>query len=137
MSTGQILLTLGAVSLLLYTAVNINRTYLTSVRETVQVQRDIEVINYGQSLSELMYSQSTNYDTFPAQYGNLTDVSDPATRLEYVTETDDTLYATIEISSEQPLMLDENGRIATITIYDETDGEYIQKGQFFAAITPM
>lgn len=107
------------------------------MEDSVEIQRETEIINYGQSLSELMYSQSTNYDNFPAEYGNLNDVTDPAKRLSYETQTDDILYATIEISAEKTLMLDEKGRIATIIVYDESDGEYIPKGRFFAAITPM
>ncbi|HET6528453.1 MAG TPA: hypothetical protein VFG39_06850 [Balneolaceae bacterium] len=111
--------------------------YITSVKESVQVQREMEIIDYGQSLSELMYSQATNYNDFPTEYGNLNDVTNPATRLNYETKTGGMLYATIQISPEKPLILGEKGRVATITIFEKNNGEYIQKGRFFAAITPM
>lgn len=139
MSSGQIFLTLGAISLLMYMSVNINRMYVSSVEKSVQIQQEMEVIDYGQSLSELMYSQSdsANYSDVHIDYGNLDDVTDPNTRLSYKTQTDNILYATIDISDERTLMLDEKGRIATIKVYDEKDGDYIQKGQFSAAITPI
>ncbi|MEX0648814.1 MAG: hypothetical protein WEA56_12470 [Balneolaceae bacterium] len=137
MSTGQVFLTLGAIALLSYITLNISRTYITSVKEAVQIQREIEIINYGQSLSELMYSQSTNYDNFHVQYGNLSDINSPGSRLSYGTQSGDSLYATIDISPEEVILLDEMGRIATVTIFEQEESNFIQKARFFTAITPM
>lgn len=137
MSTGQTFLTLGAVSLLLYMSVNINRIYLSSVEQSLQIQRETEIISYGQSLSERMYAQSTNYEHLQSGYGHFNDVTSEEHRLQKITETGDTLFATIGLSKEKVLMLNEKGRIATITIFDKSEGKYVQKGQFSAAITPI
>ena len=57
MSTGQALLAMAALSLFMYTAVNVNRLYVASVSESVDKQRTSDAINYAQSVAEMLYAQ--------------------------------------------------------------------------------
>lgn len=134
MSTGQTLLTMGAIVLFSYTAININRTYISSVKDQVQVQSENEIINYGQSLAELMYSYSTA-TSFPALktvYGNCEEIENTCPVLKRETKLGFSLYATISL--EESAIAD---TLAVITIYErpDTDEDFEQSARFQAAIT--
>lgn len=133
MSTGQTFLTLGAIILLSYTSLNINRMYVSSVEDRLDIQKDIEVISYGQSLSELLYSYSPEaiYPTLDDFYGDCESVNNDCIDLIRETELGFTLYATVTLE-DSPLA----DTLATISIFEDPDAdqdEYVAK--FNAAIT--
>ncbi|MAO63469.1 MAG: hypothetical protein CL666_00565 [Balneola sp.] len=133
MSTGQTFLTLGAIVLLSYTSLNVNRMYVSSVKDRVDIQRDIEVISYGQSLSELLYSYSPEavYPTLDNFYGDCEAVNNSCVDLVHETELGFTLYAIVTLQ-DSPIA----DTLATISIFDDPDADQDEfVAQFNAAIT--
>ncbi|MCC5926888.1 MAG: hypothetical protein JJU41_10050 [Bacteroidetes bacterium] len=122
MSMGQTLLALAAISLFMYTAVNVNRTHVAAVGETVAKQQVSNAINYAQSVSELIYAQGQFYANLDTRFGSLNDVNSPSGRLSYVTTLGDSLFATIELAPEEPLIHGAYGRVATIQVYSQESG---------------
>ena len=134
MSGSQALLSLGAVALFMYLSMNINRAYVNASSQTVDTQHRVEAVNYGVTLAQELYSQSFNYDSLDTYYGTLNDIEDPGQRKNYVTITGDSLVATVELSSEQVLLMGVNGRVATITVFLKDDGEYQELSTHTASI---
>ena len=136
MSTGQAILALGALSILMYISTGITRSYLQSATETVRIQKELDAITFGRSLSETMFSQRGNYDNFDQLFGAYNNVEDPETRFVYSTPSGYELYATVQLSAQQALIQGVEGRIATVTIFDENNGSFGQIAQFLTPITP-
>lgn len=119
---------LAAISLFMYTAVNVNRTHVAAVSETVAKQQASDAINYSQSISELMYAQGQFYTNIDAQFGVFNDVTSPSSRMSTVTTIGDSLFATIAIAAEQELIHGAVGRVATIQVYSpESGGTYRER----------
>lgn len=137
MAGSQTLLVMGAIAIFMYMGVTINRVYVNAAQQTNNNQQQIEAVNYGLSLSNEMYSQSFNYDSLAFNYGNLNDLSNSATRKNFVSNLGDSLAATIILSAEQPLVLGVDGRIATITVFTKIDGSYRQMSQHAVSIIPF
>lgn len=137
MASGQTLLTLAAIVLFMYTALNVNRNYVNGIEQNLSQQKYISAINYGQSIAEQFYAQSTNYGELDDAYGDLDDVTDQDHRLQTVTAFEDTLYATVNLSGEHELQHSVMGRTATITVYEHVGSDYRQRAQYVAAITNM
>jgi hypothetical protein len=134
MSTGQTLLAVGAIALLMATVVNVNRTYVNAAAESVQQQRNRDAINYAQSLAEIVYANASQYDTIETLFANANDINDPTKRLTYITAIQDTLFATVIISAEVAMIQGKSGKIATIQVYSRENGVLQQQVRNIAAI---
>lgn len=134
MSSGQIILTMGAIVLFMITALNVNRSILHTTSVTVDQQARMNAVNYGQSLVELIYSHPGDFESFQITYGNYDDVNDPDRRLNHTTETDEELAATISIDSKTNLAHQISGIVATVTVYELIEDSIDQKVVFTAAL---
>lgn len=135
MSTGQTLMALAAISLFMYTAVNVNRTHIAAVSETVAKQRASDAINFSQSISELLYAQGQFYNNMDTQFGVFNDVTNPANRMSTMTTIGDSLFATIFIAPEQTLIHGAEGRVATIRVFSpEPGGSYLERVSLLVTI---
>jgi hypothetical protein len=137
MSTGQSLLALGAVVLLSFIALNVNRIYIASVTETSQYQKNLDAINYSQSLSDAIYAQSMNYARIDSIFGALNNINSSSGRLAYRTTIGDSLYATIVFATEQAVAEGVDGRIATIRVFERENGQFRQLVESTATLINM
>jgi hypothetical protein len=137
MSSGQSLLSLGAVVLLSYMALNVNRVYVSSVGETSKYQQSLDAINFAQSLSDAIYAHSSNYDKIDQIYGAYNNINQKNSRLSIYTPLGDSLHATVTFSAAQPVADGVTGRIATIRIYNRLDGTYNQLVESTATLVQM
>lgn len=117
MSLGQTLLALAAISLFMYAAVNVNRTHVAAVSETVAKQQASNAINYAQSVSELLYAQGQFYAQLDTRFGSHNDVTSTTGRLSTVTPLGDSLFATVTLQPEEPLIHGPAGRVATVRVF--------------------
>jgi hypothetical protein len=131
---GQAMLALAALTLFMYTAVNVNRIYVASAAESIAQQRAKDAVNYAQTLSEQIYAVASQYDQLDTIYLNAGDINDPTKRLSYITSIQDTLFATVVFSAEQLMLHGASGRVATITVYSSRDGVLTQRVQSTAAV---
>lgn len=134
MTTGESLLAIGAIALFMLTAVNVNRTYVSAAAESLRQQRDSDMINYAQSLTEMVYANGVNYDTIEALFLNASDIANPARRLTYVTSIGDSLFATVLFSAETAMIQGFVGKIATIQVYSREMGDLVPRARNTAAI---
>jgi hypothetical protein len=137
MSTGQSLLALGAVVLLSFLALNVNRIYVASMGETARFQQNLDAINYAQSLSDAIYAHSINYAGIDSIFGALNNVNSPAGRVATITPMGDSLYATIVFAAEQPVSEGVNGRLATIRVFERQDAQFRQLVESTATLINM
>ena len=126
MSTGQSLLALAAVVLLSFLALNVNRIYVASVTETTKFQKNLDAINYSQSLSDAVYAQAMNYARIDSIFGALNNINSSTGRVATRTSFGDSLFATIIFAAEQPVAEGADGRVATIRVYDREGGQFRQ-----------
>lgn len=132
----QTFLAMAAISIFLYMGMNVTRVITNASQYTNDNQTRIEAVNYGLSLSDELSSQAFSYDSLDTYYGNLTNVNNPLTRKNYVTPLGDSLFATIELSAEQAMVLGVNGRLATITVFRKENEEFKQMSQHVVSIIP-
>lgn len=132
MSTGQTLLALGAIALFMYTTVNVNRIYVEASRQSLAQQRGMDTVNYAQSVVDLMYA--TPYDQLELQFGGMNNVNNSSSRFTYVTALQDTIYATVIIGSEGPLIQGRQGRIIELAVYVREDTTYAKRVENVLAI---
>ncbi len=138
MSTGQTLLAIGALILLMNVSLSIHRSQINSLSGTLDHQIDMEAVNFGQSLMETVFYYVNEYGELDAVFDNLYDVTDPNYRLEYPTVFEDTLYATIGLSGEKQLVHNVTGRQVTIRVYKKSDNdEYNLKVEYRGAVNPI
>lgn len=137
MSTGQSLLALGAVVILSFLALNVNRVYVASVTETSRFQQNLDAINYAQSLSDAVYAQSMNYAGIDSIFGAYNNVNSSSGRLATRTAMGDSLYATIVFSSQAAVTEGVNGRMATIRVFEREGGQYRQLVESTATLIEM
>jgi hypothetical protein len=129
MSTGQIFLAVGAILLLMNVTTSLNRSYVMAITETISHQTDLEAIQFGQALSENLFSAGRDYNTLTQVFGTLDDVTIPNRRIEFVTAFGDTLYAQIILSNETTLMYNVTGRTANIQVFTKENSEYVMRTQ--------
>lgn len=122
MNANQLLLALGALLLLMIVTTTLNRTYLLALSETLENQMRFEAINYAQSLTELVFSASENYDQIETIIGDMDDIHDPLKRFSRVTLFGDSLFATIYLSPDTTLQHGVTGRFAFIQVYSRQHG---------------
>lgn len=133
----QTFLALGAVAIFMYLSVNIHQSYVQAARQTVGHQEEMDAINYGLTLSDELYSQSFNYDSLDTYYGDLNNLNNRSQRKNFVTPSDDTLAATIELSSEQEIIIGATGRLATINVYRIEKGQSKWMSEQIVSIVPF
>lgn len=130
MSTGQIFLALGAIVLFALTAMNVNRSYVASIEEAVIIQQELDAVNYGQSLADEVASRRANYATLGTIFANLDNVTLAARRRMYVTQSLDTLYATIVVDAEATLMHGVLGKQVTVSVHSRDGSTYPLRVRF-------
>lgn len=132
MSTGQTLLTLGALVIFGYLALNVNRINLEMVRFSVEQQRANDSVHYGQSLVDRIYS--TQYDLINPIFEAYNDIQDPDGRLEFQTQIGDTLYATILIQDQNNILLNTSGKIIQINVFKAENGVFNNRATYKVTI---
>lgn len=130
MSTGQIFLALGAIVLFALTAMNVNRSYVASLEEAVLIQQEMDAVQYGQSLADEVASRRADYATLGTVFANLDNVTLAARRRTYVTPSQDTLFATIEVAAEGNLLHGVLGKPVTVTVYSREGTTYPMRVRF-------
>lgn len=136
MSMGQTFLALGAIMLLMVITTTLNRTYVVALSETLDHQLEMEAIQFGQAISESIFSASREYENLTQMFGHLTNVSNKQQRIEFLTAFNDTLYATIHLSSEQQLLHAVEGRTAHIRVYTKDNSNYRVRAENIVTINP-
>lgn len=137
MSTGQVFLTLASLVLLGYISLNIQRMYVSSVETTVDMQMTNDAVNFGRSLSEEVQSYSYKYGQLNAQLGGLDDETDPNSRRSDTSQVGEIFHATIELSNEIELDHGQNGRWATIRVYEELGDSLAFKAELVTAVANL
>lgn len=138
MSTGQTLLAIGALVLLMNISMAIHRSQIHSISDSLDHQLDIEAINYGQSLMEAVFYSVNEYSELDALYENLSDVTDPSSRLEYETIFGDSLYATIDLHVEEQLINNVTGRQITVRVFGKSDdADYLLKVEYKGTVNSI
>lgn len=127
MSASQSLLAVGAILLLMNITTSLNRSYVAAIGETMSHQVDIEAIQFGQALSENLFSASRDYDNLDTLFGGFDDVTTPGKRFQFVTAFGDSLFATVQLGSEKTLRYSITGRVANIEVFSKEDDQYIKR----------
>jgi hypothetical protein len=107
-------------------ALNVNRVYISSVGETTKYQQSLDAINYAQSLSDAIYAQASSYDRIDQIYGAYNNINQKSSRLSIYTALGDSLHATVIFSPEHTVHEGVNGRVATIRVFNQQNGQYSQ-----------
>lgn len=138
MATGQTILTLASIVLLAIITMSIRSMYVQSVHTTVGSQETADALNFGRDIAEDLHSYAFRYDQLDGAYGNLNDVTDEDSRILFESQIDGTLYATVELASEEELIHGQLGRRATIRIYkEETEDEFRMMAEYITAISAI
>lgn len=137
MSTGQVFLTLASLVLLGYIVLNINQMYAGSVETTVDMQMTADAVNLGRDLSEEVQSYIYNYGQLDAQFGNLDDPTDPNGRRSDTSQVGQIFHATVDLSNEMVLAHGQNGRLATIRVFEEVDDSLRFKAEFVTSVVNL
>ncbi|TVP98972.1 MAG: hypothetical protein EA359_17635 [Balneolaceae bacterium] len=138
MATGQTLLTLASIVLLGIISMSVRSMYVQSVNNTVGTQVTSDALNFGRDMAEEIHSFAFNYDQLDAVYGQFNDVTNPATRIEFTPQVGRTLYATIQLSSEQVLKHGQMGRSVNIRVFEEErEDEFTLVAEYITAVLPL
>lgn len=141
MAAGQTLLTLASIVLLAIISMNIRSMYVQSVHTTVNSQHTSDALNYGRDLSEEIQSYVFNYgEIINSRYASMNDINDPGNRDSTLSPTNKMLYATTDISNEQPVLYNHHGRLITIRIYERNNMDSNQfdfLAEYVTAITDL
>lgn len=137
MSTGQVFLTLGSLVLLGIIVLNIHRMYASSVETTVDMQMTADAVNLGRDLSEEVQSYMYNYGQLDARFGNLDDPMDPNGRRTDTSQVGQIFHATVALSNEMVLEHGQNGRLATIRVFEEVDDTLQFKAEFVTSVVNL
>jgi hypothetical protein len=131
MSTGQTLLTFGALALFGYLALNVNRMNINAVRFSVESQRDYDAIHFGQSISDMIYATPPNL--IDARF-SVFDTNNDSEMLQFVTEIGDTLFCSISLTNHLNLHSDIDGILTEIAVFRRIDGNLVQRAGFIVSI---
>ncbi|MDG5767686.1 hypothetical protein QA596_09435 [Balneolales bacterium ANBcel1] len=141
MATGQTLLSIGAFVLLSIIAVNINRTHVQAVHNMVENQARTDALIVGRDLCDRIqrhsYNPAFDFNQLEAEFGNLDNVNDPGRRWSFTSPSGYTLHATFDISNERTLALGQTGRLVTVAVFLEEEGEIIPKATYVTAVLPI
>lgn len=131
MSTGQVFLALGAIILFSFTALNVNRTYISALEEALLIQSEMDAVQYGQSLTDEVASNRPNYEDLEDVYDGLDDVTQSGSRREFVTPSLDTLYSTIVVQPEAETLYGIMGKTVTVTVFSrEENGTFRMRATY-------
>ncbi|MCH8486776.1 MAG: hypothetical protein LAT75_07915 [Candidatus Cyclonatronum sp.] len=134
MNANQLFLALGALLLLMIVTTTLNRTYILALTETIDNQLRFEAVNFAQSLTELVFSASEEYDQIDALLANRDDIQDPNKRFTRVTQFGDSLFATITLTPDTTLQHGVTGRLAAIQVYSRQNGTFVAEAETRATI---
>ncbi len=137
MATGQTLLTLASIVLLAFITMSIRSIYVQSVNNSIDTLYTTEALNFGRTLSERIQSYSSNpamYNELDNDFGDFNDVNDAGSRIEFLTPSGHTLYATVELSGETNVLYGQNGRFATIRVFEEVNDNFTLKSEYVTAV---
>ncbi|MDR9367062.1 MAG: hypothetical protein RI575_17135 [Balneolaceae bacterium] len=137
MSTGQVFLTLASLVLLGIISFNIQRMYVSSVESTVEMQMVSDAVDFGRDLSEEVQYYGYHYGQLESEFGGLDDVTSPSSRRSDTSQVGQIFHATVELSGEIELAHGQNGRWATITVYEEVGSSYEMKAEFVTAVANL
>lgn len=137
MATGQTLLALASIVLLSIITMSIRQMYVQSVNTTVESQEMADALNFGRDIADELQSFAYRYDDLNERFGDLNDVTNEDSRWEFESQIDKKYYATVDLSLEQPLKHGQTGRMATIIIYEEENGDYKMIAEYATAIAPL
>lgn len=137
MATGQTLLALASIVLLSIITMSIRSMYVQSVHTTVESQEMADALNFGRDIADELQSFAYRYSELDATFGDLNDVTDVDSRWEFESQIGKKYYATVDLSTEQPLKHGQLGRMATIIIYEEDNGDYEMIAEYATAIAPL
>lgn len=111
--------------------------YVQSVNTTVESQEMADALNFGRDIADELQSFAYRYDDLNERFGDLNDVTNEDSRWEFESQIDKKYYATVDLSLEQPLKHGQTGRMATIIIYEEENGDYKMIAEYATAIAPL
>lgn len=134
MNANQLLLALGALLLLMIVTTTLNRTYILALSETIENQLRFEAVNYAQSLTELVFSASEEYDQLDTLLGGMNDINDPLKRFTRVTLFGDSLFAVINLTPDTTLPHGVTGRIANIQVFSRQNGTFMAEAETRATV---
>lgn len=137
MSSGQTLLAIGGLILLMNITLSINRSQMSSLTDTFDHQLTLDAVNYGQSVIEVILYSVREYSELEALYQNYSDVNDPNSRLTNEASFGDTLYAVIGLSDETMLINNINGRCVSVFVYVKEKNEYSLLVEYRAAVNSI
>ncbi len=120
MSTGQVFLTLGAITLLSLTALNVNRTYVATLEAAVGIQAEQDAIHFAQTLADEVASRRYLYD-------NLATLYPPGNTRAWVTPSGDSLSGSVAVGAETTLPFSTPGRYVTVSVLSREQGVPIQR----------
>lgn len=137
MSTGQVLLTLASLVLLGYIVLNIHQMYASSVETTVDMQMTSDAVNFGRDLSEEIQSYIYKYGQLDADFGNMDNPTNPNQRRSDTSQVGEIFHATVDLSNEMALEHGQNGRLATIKVYEEINDSLQFKAEFVTSVVNL
>ena len=146
MGTGQTLLALAAIVLLSIVTMSIRQMYVQSVNNTVESQHTADALNFGRDISERIHTFSTRYFDFDTEYGDCTndsfDLEDIDTNCTFVMNTmaGENFIATLLVSGESDIEIGtatQTGRLVTIRIFSEDDGDSEFKAEYRTILTNL
>ncbi len=128
MSMGQTFLTVGALAIFGYLALNVNRMNLDALVFSIEQQRDLDAIHVGQSLTDRLYS--IPYPLIDLHYAALNDVTSASARMQHITTIGDTLYTTFQISNTSNVFNGLSGKVIRIHVFRRINDEFEQRAGF-------
>lgn len=135
MATGQTIITIGAVILFAFIAMNVQQIYVESAGNRVEYQSTSDALSIGWEVAEEIQSFAFKYDQLDAAYGGLNNVNDPMSRLELRSQIDELFYITIDLSVEKELIHNQVGRTATIKVHNSSDLSL--ESEYITAVIPL
>lgn len=135
MATGQTIITIGAVILFAFIAMNVQQMYVESVGNRVEYQSTSDALSIGWEVAEEIQSFAFKYDQLDAAYGGLNNVNDPMSRLEIHSQIDELFYITIDLSIEKVMIHGQIGRTATIRVHNSSDLSL--ESEYVTAVIPL
>lgn len=132
MSMGQTFLTVGALVIFGYLALNVNRMNLDALIFSIEQQRDLDAIHIGQSLTDRLYS--IPYPLIDLQYASLNNVMSSSSRMQHITTIGDTLYSTFQITNASNVFQGAGGKVVRIRVFRLINNEFEQRAGFIITL---
>lgn len=129
---GQTFLTVGALVIFGYLALNVNRMNLDALIFSIEQQRDLDAIHIGQSLTDRLYS--IPYPLIDLQYAALNNVMSPSSRMQHITTIGDTLYSTFQITNASNVFQGSGGKVVRIQVFRFINDEFEQRAGFIITL---